>query len=105
MAKAKLDGVVEGVRYRSNGEIEWVRAYERRGAIYSDHVLLSREALIQRLKAGKHFVVGSRVPLRASTFEVASPIHLARANGGEVIVAGEGGVSSNRDDLRGAPII
>ena len=29
----------------------WVRAYERRGKIFSDHVLLERQALIERLKA------------------------------------------------------
>ncbi|MDP1779148.1 MAG: hypothetical protein Q8K73_02630, partial [Anaerolineales bacterium] len=50
MAK-KIDGVIEAVRYK-NGQITWVRAYERRGATFSDRVLLDRKTLLQRLQKG-----------------------------------------------------
>ena len=49
----KFDGVIEAVRYKS-GKIEVVRAYERRGATFSDHVLLDRKELLERLRGGKH---------------------------------------------------
>lgn len=103
MAKTKLDGVVEAVRYKPDGKIAWVRAYERRGPTYSDHVLLSREELIQRLKSGKNFFVGQRVLRNASTFELAAPLRLVATNGSEVVVAGEG--SANRDTLKGVPLV
>ena len=59
---AKFDGVIEAVRYRG-GKIELVRAYERRGATFSDRVLLDRAALLDRLKKGKRFVTGQRTEL------------------------------------------
>jgi hypothetical protein len=103
MGKQKIDGVIEGVRYKSNGEVEWVRAYERRGATYSDHLLLKREVLIQKLKSGKKYMAGSRTPLMASTFEVSSPIRLVKAGERDILVIGE--LHSNQDRLEGVPII
>jgi len=47
----KVDGVIEAVRYK-NGQIVIVRAYERRGATFSDHVLLERKTLLERLQKG-----------------------------------------------------
>ena len=49
MAK-KVDGVVEAVRYR-DGQIEVVRAYERRGAAFSDRLLLTRKEWTQLVLA------------------------------------------------------
>ena len=72
---AKFDGVIEAVRYRA-GKIELVRAYERRGATFSDRVLLDRAALLERLKKGKHFVTGQRTEFLASTFAVGKPVNL-----------------------------
>ena len=59
MAK-KIDGVIEAVRYNPNGQIALVRAYERRGATFSDRVLLDRKTLLERLKSGKNFSIGQR---------------------------------------------
>lgn len=70
----KLDGVIEAVRYTPEGKIDVVRAYERRGATYSDHLLIRRDDLAARLKAGKRFVVGVRKEFLASTFEVKSEV-------------------------------
>jgi hypothetical protein len=103
MAKLKLDGVVEAVRYKPDGKIAWVRAYERRGPTYSDHVLISREELIQRLKSGKNYYAGQRVLRNASTFEISAPLRLVVANGSEVVVAGD--ESANRDMLKGVPLV
>jgi ribosomal protein L16/L10AE len=83
MAK-KFDGVIEAVRYK-NGQILMARAYERRGATFSDHVLLDRKTLIDRIQKGKIFVTGQREELKASTFKVGKPVMIVKQNGKEWI--------------------
>ena len=48
MAK-KFDGVIEAVRYK-NGQIEVVRAFERRGAAFTDRIMLNRKEFLERIK-------------------------------------------------------
>lgn len=96
MAK-KIDGVIESVRYK-NGQIAAVRAYERRGATFSDRLLLDRKTLLERLQQGKHFVSGSREELMASTFKTDSPILLVTTDGHEYIATRE---NAANDDLEG----
>jgi len=103
MAKSKLDGVVEAVHYKPNGEVDWVRAYVRRGATWSDHVLVEREELIKRLNSGKRYLVGQRIPLNASTFEVTTPLRVIQVGGREYMVAGQ--IQAERDLLDGVPLI
>ena len=103
MAKQKFDGVVEAVHYKPDGQIEWVRAFEKYGFVFSDHVLIERQALVERIKSGKKFVVGKRIPYLANTFEVASPLRLASTNGQEVLVTGD--KQADRDFLEGVPVI
>jgi len=81
---AKFDGVIEAVRYKG-GKIELVRAYERRGATFSDHVLLDRAALLGRLRNGKRFVTGRRRQLLASTFDVGKAVSLVGQDGDQVV--------------------
>jgi hypothetical protein len=97
---AKFDGVIEAVRYKG-GRIELVRAYERRGATFSDHVLLDRPTLLTRLHEGRRFVTGRRKPLLASTFEVGRPVFL-RGKGSELIVTTLEG--RGHDQLEGVPV-
>ena len=80
----KFDGVVVAVRYRA-GQIQIVRAYERRGASFSDYLLLPRSELLKRLKAGRKFVTGKRKPLLASTFDVGKSIRLIARNAHEIV--------------------
>lgn len=103
MAKPKYDGVIEAVRYNPEGEIQWVRAYVRRGPIFSDRVLLDRAALLEQLKAGKNYMAGRRIPLMAGTFEVSRSVRLAKKGDREVIVTGE--AQSDRDGLEDVPIV
>ena len=103
MAKAKYDGVIEAVRYNPDGRIEWVRAYVRRGPIFSDRLLLDRQALVEQLKAGKSYMAGRRQPLMGGTFEVTKPVRLLHKDGQEVVVTGEQG--QTRDSLEDVPII
>ena len=97
MAKQKFDGVIEVVRYTPEGLVELVRAYERRGATFSDRVLWTRSGLVERLKAGQKIVIGSPKPYLASTFTVGDPVRLVRSRNGEMIVSGK--ESSDRDRL------
>lgn len=96
----KLDGVIEAVRYKG-GKIELVRLYERRGPTYSDHVLLDRAKLLERLRQGKRLFTGRRTPLLASTFELDNPVVLSGSNGDAVITTpgGEG-----QDKLEDVPL-
>jgi hypothetical protein len=95
----KYDGVIEAVRYK-NGKIELVRAYERRGATFSDHVLLDRKTLLDRLNKGKHFVTGQRTELLASTFEIGKPVKLAGSNDKQIITTL---ADSDHDELDHVP--
>lgn len=103
MASTKVDVVIEAVHQKSGRELTWVRAYERRGPTYSDHVLLSRQELIERLKRGKKVVVGQRLPNLASTFSISHPVRLAGDPGDEIVLAGKAEVS--HDFLEDVPFI
>lgn len=96
----KFDGVIEAVRYK-NGQILFVRAYERRGATFSDRVLLDRRTLVERLQQGRQFVVGAREEFRASTFQVGAQVRLVDQAGQEWISTRP---DAGRDVLEGAPV-
>jgi len=98
MTSKKLDGVVEAVRYTAGGKIEAVRAYERHGVVWSDHVLLDRTELAERLEKGKRFVVGERRLYLGSVF---NPGQLVREVEGHIITEGQTG---GQDHLNGAPL-
>jgi hypothetical protein len=103
VAKRKYDGVVEAVRYKEDGHVDWVRAYERHGAVFADRVLIQRDSLVERLKSGKKFVVGARIPYQANSFDVSQPIALVGSDDQEYIRAG--GSGTGEDYLEGVPII
>ena len=96
----KLDGVIDAVRYK-NGQIVMVRAYERRGATFSDHVLIERKSLLERLQKGGRFAVGSREELQASTFQLGSELQLVKQDDHEWIATGS---DATGDMLDGAPV-
>ncbi len=103
MARKKFDGVVEAVRYASDGKISLARVYERRGPTFTDRILLTREELVERLKAKKRFYIGRRKPYLASTFELdGQPVTLSGERGKEVIQTGKQPGDSDR--LEGAPL-
>ena len=97
MAKIKFDGMIEAVRYAPDGKIDLVRAYERRGATFSDHILIKRVQLVERLQKGEKFVTGQRKEFMGSTFETAKSVLL----NGNVISTG---ISDNHDLLEDVPI-
>jgi hypothetical protein len=69
MARTKFDGVIEAVHYTPGGQIILVRAYERRGAVWSERILIGRNELVGRLKQGKRFVTGQRKEYLGSNFQ------------------------------------
>jgi hypothetical protein len=95
----KADGVIEAVRYKG-GKIDIVRAYERRGATYSDRVLLDRKTLLDRLSQGQHFVTGQRREYLASTFDVGKPVNLAGKDDRQVLTTS---AQEDHDELEGVP--
>ncbi len=98
MAK-KIDGVIEAVRYK-NGQILMVRAYERRGATFSDRVLLDRKILLERVKKGQQFVTGTREEFLASTFKTGRIIMLVKQDDRELLATFE---KATRDELEEVP--
>ena len=102
MAQKKVEGIIEAVRYARNGQIDLVRAYERRGDTFSDRVLLDRKTLIERLQAKKRFVIGQRRQFLASTFDAQREVQIVHANGADFITTR---ADASRDELEGAPVI
>ena len=100
MAK-KFDGVIEAVRYK-NGQIEVVRAFERRGATFSDRIMVPRHELLERLKNGQKFVVGQRKEFLASTFDIQDqPVQVVNRDGSEIIATR---TDADHDELEQAPV-
>ncbi len=103
MAKQKADIVIETVRYKPNGEMDWVRVYERRGPTFSDLIILSREELVKRLRDGQKVFAGKRIPFMASTFELSRPVIL-KQNSGSLVILTEN-TQANHDKLEDVPLI
>jgi hypothetical protein len=103
MARAKYDGVIEAVRYTANGKIDFVRAYKRHGATFSDHILLRRGELLEQLKKGQRFVTGQRKEYLGSTFETGKTVKWSSHNGDGVILTD--GQTSRHDFLESVPIL
>lgn len=99
MAK-KIDGVIEAVRFK-NGQIVMVRAYERRGAAFSDRLLLDRKELLERLKSGKRFVTGVRREFFGGTFDEGKLLQVVTRDGREYIATS---ADADRDNLEPAPV-
>ena len=96
----KFDGIIEAVRYK-NGQITVVRAYERRGASFSDRVLIDRKDLLERIKDGKQFLTGSRKEFWAGTFEEGKPVKVVNSKGKDFITTRD---ASDHDELEETPV-
>jgi hypothetical protein len=103
MKKKNFDGVIDAVHYTPDGSVDWVRIYERRGPTFSDHVLIPRPVLVERLKSGKRFVTGKRLIHLASTFETFQVLQLIQHNGRDFLSLSDQDV--DRDHLPDLPAI
>ena len=100
MAK-KFDGIVEAVRSK-NGQIEAVRVFARRGAAFSDRIIINRQEFLDRLKKGKKYFVGTRKEFLAGTFEIQDkPIQIVSRDGKEFISTRP---DAAHDELEQAPV-
>jgi len=98
MARRKIDGVIEAVRYSPGGKIDLVRTFERRGAVWSDQVLLERQELVDRLKKGKRFVTGQREDYLGGVFQTGAAVRYVDQH-----IVTEG-LAAGQDHLNGVPI-
>ena len=103
MARQNDDGIIVAAHYKNTGVVDWVQAYLRRGPIWSDVVLISREALVEQLKSGKNYVTGIRVEYMGTTFETADAVNLITNKDHDILVTGE--IESETDRLDNVPIL
>lgn len=80
MASIKFDVLIEAVRFAEDGRIDLVRAFERRGATFSDNILINRADLVTRLKSGQKMITGSRKEYLGSTFNTQKVVKLSGDN-------------------------
>lgn len=99
MAK-KIDGIIEAARFK-NGQITIVRAYERRGATFTDRILIDRKDLLERIKNGKQFLTGARKEFWAGTFEEGKSVKVVSSDGKDFISTRD---SSDHDELEETPV-
>ena len=99
MAK-KFDGIIEAVHYK-NGQIVTVRAYERRGAAFSDRILIDRKELLERVKGGKLYAIGTRTEFLAGTFETGKSVRVVSRDGKEYLTTRD---QAEHDELEKTPV-
>jgi len=99
MAK-KIDGVIEAVRYK-NGQITMARIYEKRGATFSDRIMVERKVLLERIQKGLQYVTGTREELLASTFTTGKSVLLVKTNDREFLSTRN---TATNDELEGVPV-
>ena len=83
----RADVVVVAAHYGLDRRVVWVQAYERRGRIWGDKVLLDRRALVERLQRKQRIHVGATRDIPGD-FELGPAVELHRSGAGAVIVAG-----------------
>lgn len=103
MAEKKYDGVIEAVHYQQDGQVDWVRAYLRRGAAWGDRVIIKRAELIKEIKSGKRIITGQRVEFMAGTFNISTPVQVAGPNGKEILATNSS--NTDHDLLEGVPVL
>jgi len=99
MAK-KFDGIIEAVHYK-NGQIVTLRGYERRGASFSDRILIERKDFLELIKSGKIFLTGTRKELWGGSFEEGKPIQVVSRDGKDFISTRS---DADRDELEQVPV-
>ena len=97
-ASLKLDVVIVAVRYTKRSmQLTDSQAYVRRGLIWGDLVLLTRDELVQHL-TGKQRVVTGKPAEIPGEFVVFDPVKLVGHNGSASIFTGD--QPAKGDDLR-----
>jgi hypothetical protein len=96
----KVDVVVVSARYTSEGHVHQVQAYRRLGPVWSDLVLLSREELLNHLRAGARIVTGGPLGIPGD-FRIDASVRCQRVNGSErLVIQGR----KTEDETLGVPL-
>jgi hypothetical protein len=103
MNRNKADLIIEAVHHKHNGQIDFVRAYQKRGTTYSDCVLMKRQELLEMLAMGNHVVTGQRILFLGTTFSDQTSVSLLTINNKQTI-AMTGSIAYQKE-LAEAPII
>ena len=103
MKKKPADIIIEAARLKPNGQLDYVRAYQRRGATYSDCVLLTRSELLEQLLKGKAVATGQRTNLLASTFINITQVRVVPSADRFIITSGS--LRATQDELPEVPTL
>jgi hypothetical protein len=97
-ARKELDLVIIAARYQSDdGSLSIAQGYERRGPVWGDVQLFTREVLAEKLQRGKRIYIGKLANIQGD-FEALEPVHLVKRNGDFALYAGE--QPSSTDQLK-----
>ncbi len=97
----RIDVVIVAAHYGPDRRLAWVQAYERRGSVWGDKVLLDRRALLEHLQRKKRVFTGAARALPGD-FALGHVVELRRNGAGASLTAG--GKSAATDDL-GVPVL
>ena len=100
MKKVQIDGLIESVHYSPDGQIAYVRAYQRRGSTFSDVVLIKREDLVRLINSGLQYYTGERLWAMGTEFKTYEKLQVVPSPEGNMILTAPNGT---RDDLGGTP--
>jgi hypothetical protein len=103
MAKIKYDVVIDAVHYDTDGQVAWVRAFRRRGPIFTDWLKIPRSELIADLEDGMRYVIGQRIEYMAGTFDISGSLRLVNLNGGSYLTSTSENVK--KDHLPGVLVV
>jgi len=101
--KDKYDGAIEAVHLDADGKVEWVRAYLRRGVVFSDRTILTRKELVEALMSGMKFYIGERVQYKGNDFEIAEPVYLVQSDDQNYVAVGK--TETDHDNFSGVPVL
>jgi hypothetical protein len=103
MAKVDYDGVIQAAHYTDDGQLGWVRAFLRRGPVWSDTVQIERDDLVDKINSGLRFRTGRRLLYQGGTFDTSFPVKVVKINNHQVLHAGDS--VGEVDKLEGVPLI
>lgn len=98
VARKKVDVVLVAARYAPDGLLQLAQGYSRRGVVWGDLQLFTRQQLLERLLAGQRLVTGRPAEL-VGDFHIDGRVEHRARNGQEGFLSIEGSEGPG-DDLR-----
>ena len=97
----RIDVIIVAAHYGPDRRLAWAQAYERRGSVWGDKVLLDRRALLEHLQRKKRVFTGEARALPGD-FALGHAVELRRNGAGASLTAGA--KTAATDDL-GVPVL